>query len=380
MIPLRIVADRHIWHVEDAFSCLKGYNVALKVVEADDITTGSLRHADVLLTRSSTQVNAALLASTPVRFVATATVGDDHIDLRYLKESGIAFASAAGSSTGSVIEYMMTALLKLQTMNHLSLNEHTLGIIGAGRIGSQLAALCQSLGIKTLSSDAPRKNHESDTCLISLELMLQQADVLTIHTPLVRSGKHHTHYLINADVLAKFRGFGIINTARGACVDNHALLDWLNKNQQNWAVLDCWQREPNPDQALLQHPRVVIGTPHIAGHSLDGKANNTQYIYNALCAFLRCPASWNRQDVLPPARPPLVLPKFSNMWDTLSHMAENDYPIMDDHQSICHKADARSLHAFRHYRRHYPVRRAWHTCRWLTDDKHTQLLINKLQQ
>ncbi len=379
MKSLRIVADRHIWHVDDAFSHLPDYRITLDVMEADEIQASTVRDADVLLVRSSTRVNASLLAGSAVRFVATATVGDDHIDLPYLQQQGIVFASAAGSSTGSVIEYMMTALLQLHTMGHLSLIKHQLGVIGAGRIGSRLVEVCQGLGVGVLQNDPPRAIKElNNPLLMSLDSLLEQADVLTLHTPLIRSGKHNTHHLINTNTLSKFRGFGIINAARGACVDNDALLNWLNQDQQHWAVLDCWEREPSPDKALLQHPNIVIGTPHIAGHSLDGKANNTQYIYLALCDFLQCLPQWHMSDDLPNARVALPLPTFSNIWDVLHHATNHDYPIMNDHQSICQQTNALPANVFQYYRRHYPIRRAWSFCDWLGNDKRVKALFKTL--
>lgn len=379
MKPLRIVADRHIWHVDDAFSHLPDYRVSLDVMEADEIQASTVRDADVLLVRSSTRVNASLLAGSAVRFVATATVGDDHIDLPYLQQQGIVFASAAGSSTGSVIEYMMTALLQLHAMKHLSLVKHSLGVIGVGRIGSRLVEVCQGLAIKVLLNDPPRAIHKhGNTPWKTLDELLAQADVLTLHTPLIRHGKDSTHHLINADALAKFRGFGIINAARGACIDNHALLDWLNQDQQHWAVLDCWEREPTPDQALLQHPKVVIGTPHIAGHSLDGKANNTRYVYIALCKFLDCTPLWQMSDALPEARASRAAPAFADPWAVLQYISNDDYPIMNDHQVICQHQSMVAADAFQYYRRHYPIRRDWSFCHWSLADQKNKALLQTL--
>lgn len=371
-MTLHIVADRHIWHVEEAFSCFPNHKVKLEILEAHEIQATRLRHADVLLVRSSTRVNEQLLGNSSVRFVATATVGDDHIDGHYLKQRGIAFASAAGSSTGSVIEYMMTVLLQLQAMKYVSLPHHTLGIIGAGRIGSRLLNVCQSLGMDVIANDPPRAAREQTACLLPLDTVLQRADILSLHTPLVLGGKTPTYHLIDADVLANFRGVGIINAARGTCINNDALLNWLNQNKQHWAVLDCWEHEPTPNYALLQHPRLVIATPHIAGHSLDGKAANTQYIHNALCHFLHCTPTWAMHDALPTPRSPLVLKSFVNPWDSLCYIAQHDYPLMRDHQSMRMWKKDELEKSFRHYRRYYPIRRAWSACSWVINQQKVQ--------
>jgi len=371
--PLHIVADSHIWHAEQAFSQFSGYDVTLKTLEASDIQAAVLRTADILLTRSSTQVNSDLLADSTVRFVATATIGDDHIDLPYLEQRGITFASAAGSSTGSVIEYMIASLLQLHHMQRIGLDHCTIGIIGAGRIGGRLDTMCRDLGITALCNDPPRAAQEPLAALHDLDYLLEQADVLTVHTPLIPSGDHPTTHLINADVLARFKGHGIINAARGTCVDNKALLNWLNHDSRNWAVLDCWEHEPAILPDLLAHPGLLIATPHIAGHSLDGKAANTQYVYHALCAFLASPPLWQMESELPAPRLPLPLPLCSDddSWSALQRMVNVDYPLMEDHRQtqswLSHRE--RLAQAFRHYRRHYPVRRAWAHCPWSIDDK-----------
>jgi erythronate-4-phosphate dehydrogenase len=379
--PLHIVADRHIWHAEQAFAHFSGYDVTLQTLEASDIQASSVRSADILLTRSFTQVNSDLLADSTVRFVATATIGEDHIDLPYLKQRGIGFASAAGSSTGSVIEYMLASLLQLQHMKRISLDDCTLGIIGAGRIGGLLDVICRDLGISTLCNDPPRAALEPNAALHHLAYVLEHADILTVHTPLVLTGSHPTKHLINADVLARFRGHGVINAGRGACVDNYALLDWLNDDAQHWAILDCWEREPAIDQALLAHPNVLIATPHIAGHSLDGKAANTQYVYHALCEFLASPPLWQMEGELPAPRPTQHLELNSDdAWAALQQMVSVDYPIMEDHQQMkswLSQSDTLPQ-AFRHYRRHYPVRRAWAYCPWLITDEKLKKLSTKL--
>jgi len=369
--PLHIVADRHIWHAEQAFSQFSGYDVTLETLEACDIQPPVLRTADILLTRSSTQVNSGLLADTAVRFVATATIGDDHIDLPYLERRGIAFASAAGSSTGSVIEYMIASLLQLHHMQRIVLDHCTVGIIGAGRIGGRLDTICRNLGITTLCNDPPRAARELLATLHDLDHILDHADVLTVHTPLISSGNHPTTHLINTDVLARFKGHGIINAARGTCVDNNALLDWLNHDSRNWAVLDCWEHEPAIIADLLAHPGLLIATPHIAGHSLDGKAANTQYVYHALCAFLASPPLWQMEKELPAPRLTLPLYPDDDSWAALHHMVNVDYPLMEDHRQTQSWLQQREqiAQAFRHYRRHYPVRRAWSHCPWLIDDK-----------
>jgi len=359
---LHIVADAHIWGVESAFSSLPGYNVNLRVLEHRDIRREALKDADVLLTRSSTSVNAGLLEGTPVRFVATATIGDDHLDKAWLASRGIGFANAAGSSTGSVIEYMITDLLDLHARGLIPIPYTTIGIIGAGRIGGRLVEIARSLGMKVLINDPPKQRTEGDTGFSSLDTLLEQAGVLTLHTPLNRAGEDRTVHLLNEKRLARFRGRGVINAGRGGCADNAALAEWLNGDTSRFAVLDCWENEPNIFRALLAHPQVIIATPHIAGHSLDGKAANTQYVYNALCQWLGVSPVWDMQEHLPPPASPIDISCMDDPWHDLHAAATALYPISHDDAAMRSWTDlpqAELAAAFIRYRRHYPVRRAW---------------------
>ncbi|MDQ6960186.1 MAG: 4-phosphoerythronate dehydrogenase [Mariprofundaceae bacterium] len=359
---LRIVADAHIWGVESAFSSLSNIDVDLHILEYGDICRAALKDADVLVTRSSTQVNAGLLAGTPVRFAATATIGDDHFDKIWLTDHGIAFANAAGSSTGSVIEYMIAALLALHARGLIDIPGTTIGIIGAGRIGGALTKVCQAMGMRTLVNDPPRARTEGHAGFFMQDDLLRQADVLTLHTPLIREGEDCTVHLLDAERLSRFKGKGIINAGRGACVDNSALADWLDDDSARFAVLDCWENEPVPLPRLLAHPQLAISTPHIAGHSLDGKAANTQYAYHALCRWLRIKPEWNMQDYLPAPDKPIEVSCTGSLWHDLFAAAIRLYPVDADHEAMRawrNLSVSELANAFTRYRRHYPARRAW---------------------
>lgn len=360
--PLNIVADAHIWQAEAAFSWLPGFDVRLRLLEHGDINRAVLADADILLTRSSTRVGADLLEGTPVRFAATATIGDDHYDKAWLDTNGIRYANAAGSSTGSVVEYMLTALLELQARQLISIPETTIGIIGAGRIGGRLAGICRDIGMRVLINDPPRQRREGDSGFSFLSELLERADILSLHTPLIRDGIDSTRHLLAAAQLAAFKGCGIINAGRGGCLDNAALLPWLNGNSGHFAALDCWENEPTPMPELIGHAGVVIATPHIAGHSIDGKAANTQFAYNALCAFLGVTPQWDMYRHLPEPASPIAIDAGSDPWHDLQTAASTLYPIATDHaamKSWSGMEGQQLAEAFTAYRRHYPVRRAW---------------------
>lgn len=358
---LKIIADAHIWGAESAFSSIPGFDVELELLEQRDICREALIDADILLTRSSTRVNAALLDGTSVRFTATATIGDDHFDKAWLDARGIGWANAAGSSTGSVIEYMLAALLELHRRQLLSIPDTTLGIIGVGRIGGALAGVCEAMGINLLLNDPPRQR-AGETGFSPIDDLLQQADVVTLHTPLIRGGRDRSEHLVDATFLECFQGRGIINAARGGCIDNSALMNWLGRDGRRWAVLDCWEGEPAISRELLNHSQVAIATPHIAGHSLDGKAANTQYAYDALCHYLDVEPVWRMEAELPVVTDEFDLPCSDDPWSGLHALVAKLYPIMRDDAEMRSwgALEERGLAAaFSTFRRHYPVRRSW---------------------
>jgi erythronate-4-phosphate dehydrogenase len=363
---LRIVADAHIWGVRDAFRHFAGFTTELTVVEHAAITRELLAQADVLVTRSSTRVDADLLAGTPVRFVGTATVGDDHVDKGWLSGHGIAFASAAGSSTGSVVEYWIASLLALHDRGLVHLPDLRLGVVGVGRIGGCIAAVAEKLGLTVLYNDPPRARHHAhngDVSFQPLDRLLAECDVLTLHTPLTTEAPDATRHLLDARTLDAFQGRGIINTARGGVIDNDALGLWLDGDATRFAILDCWEHEPGISRRLLAHPGMAIATPHIAGHSLDGKAANTLFVHQALCDFLGCEPAWDMAAALPDPKPDRYdIRCTGDPWQDLHQAVSALYAIARDDaalKSALALDDASLAAAFREQRRHYAVRRAW---------------------
>jgi len=359
---LNIVADANIWGVEQALANLPGYAINLNIIEDRLIDRAAIMDADILLTRSFTKVNESLLSGTNVRFAATATIGDDHYDKAWLEAQGIRWAGAAGSSTGSVVEYMITLLLELHHQQQLCIPETTIGLIGVGRIGSQLADVCRKLGMRVLCNDPPRARNEGDAGFDSLTSLLEQADLISIHTPLIPDGIDCTHHLLGREQLGAFNGRGIVNAARGVCIDNDALLQWLEEKPEHFAALDCWEHEPRPLPQLVQHPSLLIATPHIAGHSLDGKAANTLYAYRALCDYLHIEPTWHPDQSLPPSPQAISIDATDDPWLNLYRAVKQLYPI--EPESLAMKAWAgqnadEQARAFVNFRRHYPVRRAW---------------------
>lgn len=289
---MNIIADEQIPLVAEAFASLG----SVTQVAPRLLTPALLAQAEVLLVRSVTAVNAALLAGSPVRFVGTATIGTDHLDTDYLQQQGIHYASAPGCNAEAVAEYVLSALCVLAARQNFELPARTVGIVGYGNTGRALAAKLAVLGVKVLRNDPPlAQRHPEDAGFTDLDTLLQTADIISLHVPLTRQGPHPTYHLFDARRLAAMRpGSMLINTSRGAVVDNPALLASLKSQHLRGAILDVWEGEPRPDPALLA--AVTLGTPHIAGYSQLGKLRATAQLYQALCAFLEQPPQWR----LPP--------------------------------------------------------------------------------
>ncbi len=275
---LQIVADENIPLVEEVFSPLG----AVRRVNGRALSRQQLAQADILLVRSVTQVNQALLEGTPVRFVATATIGTDHLDTDYLDAAGIAWANAPGSNASSVVEYVISALCRLNGALEQLLEGASVGIIGMGNVGSRLYQRLTALGIRCRGYD-PLIPQDRYPVLSSLQAVLA-SDVLCLHTPWTCSGPHPSHHLLNSKRLKQLNPAAVlINAGRGPAIDNQALLDFL-PTWQGRTVLDVWEAEPTISMPLMA--QVDIATPHIAGYSYDGKVAGTAMIYAACCAFL----------------------------------------------------------------------------------------------
>ena len=287
---MRIVADENIPYAQEAFSRLG--NVTL----THGRQLPSLEKTDALIVRSITKVNESLLKNSSVRFVGTATIGTDHIDLQYLKERGIGFASAPGSNSNSVSEYVIAALLVYARDNGMTLEGKSIGVIGVGNVGSKVVKKCEALGMTVLKNDPPLSEQTHDPSFLPQKEVIK-ADFFTLHVPLTRIGTYPTFHMVNRDFVHSMNGV-LINSSRGSVLDEAALKEGLNTTVRD-AILDVWENEPTIDKTLAN---LVSGTPHIAGYSFDGKVNGTQMMYDAVCRFFGIPHDWNAADVLPPGK------------------------------------------------------------------------------
>ena len=248
-----------------------------------------VRDADALIIRTRTRCSGELLDSSSVKLIATATIGFDHIDLDYCRDKGIEVVTAAGCNAAGVLQWVSAALAMLAKRDCWQPQQRTLGIVGVGNVGKLVEKYARAWGFNVLRCDPPRKEREGGDFL-PIEDVAREADILTLHTPLDAT----THHLVDTQLLSIMRPEAtIINASRGGVVDNMAVV-----NSSHRYAFDVWESEPHIDPKTLQ--QAMLATPHIAGYSLQGKANATSMSINALARHFNLPLTeWRPTEVLP---------------------------------------------------------------------------------
>ncbi len=369
-----IVIDDAIPYAKAIFSHLG--NVITLPGKSIDAT--SVKHADALIVRSRTQVNAELLEGSSIKFVGSTVVGLDHIDQAYLKSKNIEFYSAQGCNANSVAEFVISAMFDLAETKGFDLTDKTLGIIGVGHVGSLVYEKAKLLGIKCLLNDPPRERNEAlkktgvnqADEFVDLQTCLT-ADIITFHTPLTTNGEDATFDLLSAQRLSQIQPHQIIiNAARGGIINEAA---W-SKTQTLANVIDCWENEPFVSEALYK--TAYLATPHIAGHSLDAKVAGSQMVYQSLCEFWNIPQQFEWKKELPSAPPTISINENGSTQNTLNIIFKKTHDIHNDDSAI--RADAMSeIHnKYELYRRNFPIYREWsnHSLSKINDKKATKLL------
>lgn len=352
---MKIVADANIPFVTEIFSTLG----QVTTLPGRSLCAADVRDADVLLVRSVTPVNEALLSGSEVRFVGTATIGVDHIDGEYLAQQGIGFANAPASNAISAAEYVISALLISAEKHGFQLRDKTVAIVGVGNVGGRVLQRLQALGVRCYCYDPPRQQALGDREYVGWDTILS-ADIITAHVPLTRDGEYPTLRMFND---AFFQGLKpnswFINTARGAAVDEQALQQRLATGDPIHLILDVWQGEPSIDMSLLE--KVDLGTPHIAGYSFDGKVRGTEMIYQALCEYLGSEPQWSSELVLAPPTDSLIeLDTRLTQQQCLYRAVTRAYDVRQDDRALRHSMTMppheRSAY-FDLLRKEYPRRR-----------------------
>ena len=277
---MKVIVDHKIPYIKEAIGRIAGEVVYLPGAE---FTKEAVKDADALIVRTRTRCDRDLLEGSRVKFIATATIGYDHIDVAYCREAGIAWTNCPGCNAGSVEQYIHSVLRLLQQQKGLVLANATLGIVGVGHVGSRVARMAERLGMKVLLNDPPRAD-KGEQGFVSLQTIAGECDVITFHTPLNREGDYRTFHLADEKFFESLKRCPyIINSSRGEVVDTDALLAALSAGKVRDAVIDTWENEPFINRELLE--AAFLATPHIAGYSADGKANATRMSLEALCQF-----------------------------------------------------------------------------------------------
>ena len=319
-----------------------------------EISRDMVKDADALVVRTRTRCDADLLEGSKVRFIATATIGYDHIDTKWCRLQGIRWTNAPGCNSWSVQQYTGSLLVTMSRSLGFAFRDKTIGVVGAGNVGSKVARMAALLGFRVLLCDPPRARREGWGQFVTLDEIIGRSDIITLHVPLIHDGEDATFHMFDGDVLGRMNKDQIlINTSRGEVVDGAALKNALAQNRIKAASLDVWENEPQIDTELLS--LLFTGTPHIAGYSVDGKATGTTMSVQALGRFFDLPCrDWEVTEV-PPSLQPL---EFS-----IDTAGKTPQEVLAD--AILHtysiKADDAALRAsvatFEKQRSDYPVRR-----------------------
>ena len=369
---MNILVDENMPYAEQLFSQLG--NVILK--SGRDLEASDLVDIDALMIRSVTRVNADLIAqANQLKFVGSATAGIDHVDQNLLQQRGIYFTGAPGCNKVGVAEYVISSMLVLAQEQGFSIFDKTVGIIGAGEVGSYLQHCLEGIGIKVLLNDPLKQACGDKREFTSLEALIRKADIITVHTPITIDGEHSTYHLFDHTRLSNLRSDQIlINAARGAIVDNLALKQRLLKNDGFTAVLDVFEYEPQVDLDLV--PLLAFATPHIAGYGLEGKARGTTMIFNHFCRFLNRDLSVDAAELLPIAPIPSLNLNSNCNEATLHNITQLVYDVRKDDALFRRKIHIQG--AFDKMRKYYWDRREYSSIKISGSDYHHLTMLEKL--
>lgn len=334
-----------------------------------------VKDAEAIITRTRTTCNEKLLSGSKVKFIATATIGYDHIDTAWCEQSGISWTNAPGCNSKSVEQYIASALMALAEKKNFTLKEKTIGIVGVGNVGAKVARLCEIFGMKVLLNDPPRARTEGGKRFVELEHILENADIISLHVPLNLEGIDKTYHLADDTFFARAKKNPVvINSCRGEVTDTAALKSALKSGRISGAVIDCWENEPNLDRELLD--LADLATPHIAGYSKDGKANGTSMSVRAVSRFFKLGIdNWKCSGVERPASTEVFIDGTGkSTQQVLAEAIFATYDIREDDKRL-----RTSVETFELQRGDYPVRREFPTFELICKINNIKT-INKLKQ
>ncbi|MCQ2149627.1 MAG: 4-phosphoerythronate dehydrogenase [Bacteroidales bacterium] len=271
---MKIVIDKVIPFVEGVLEPF----AEVVYLDTGDIVREAVADADALIIRTRTRCDASLLEGSRVAVIATASIGTHHIDFEYCSAHGIHVCNASGCNSGAVMNYVFSALYGTASRHSINLSGYTMGIIGAGNVGSRVEQMALYLGFKVLKYDSLRAESEGPDGFWPLEELLLQSNIVTMHVPI----NDTTRRMADSEFFARMRpGAFFINTAGGDLVDEEALVDAIPKLGP--VIIDTWSNEPNVNKELLS--KVDIATPHIANYSYQGKQISASTVIRAIARY-----------------------------------------------------------------------------------------------
>jgi len=346
---MKIIIDDKIPYIRGAFEVV----AEIVYLPGSKTTPEIVKNADAIVTRTRTFCNEKLLAGSSVKFIATATIGYDHIDTDYCDAAGIKWTNAPGCNSKSVEQYIASTLMVLAETKKINLKDLCIGVVGVGNVGSKVARICDLLGMKVLLNDPPRERAEGSAAFVSIKQVMEEADIITLHVPLNLKGEDATFHLGSGEFFSGLtRKPILINSCRGEVVETNAVKAALRKGQISGFVCDCWENEPDIDLELLA--MTEIATPHIAGYSKDGKATGTQMSVHAISQFFHLGLeNWQPSGVELPANPVFELDGTGlSEQEIVSKAILATYDIRNDDKDF-----RKDPSEFEQLRGDYPVRR-----------------------
>ncbi len=350
---MKIIIDNKIPYIKGALEPF----AEVVYLPGNQTTADAVKDADALITRTRTKCNKEILEGSSVRFIATATIGFDHIDTEFCKEAGIEWTNAPGCNAESVNQYIASALLSWAMKYRIDLKDKTIGIVGVGNVGSRVAKTCKILGMNVLLNDPPRERKEGAENFVSLKTIQKEADIITFHVPLNLDGEDATYHLVNDSFIQELNKKPLlINSCRGEVFDTQAINNAIDKKEISGAIIDCWENEPKIDLELLN--KVDFGTPHIAGYSKDGKANGTKMSVQAVSRFFNLGIdNWEPNEIELPENTIIEIDGVQRReYSILAEAILSTYDINNDFDAL-----RSSPELFEKLRGDYPVRREFDT-------------------
>lgn len=364
---MKILADAHIPYLRGVVEQFG----EVEYLPGNLFSKESVKDKDALIVRTVTHFGEEILSGSSVKLICSATIGYDHIDTNFCDENNIGWKTAPGCNANSVEQYVTASLLYLADKYNFDLKDKTIGIVGVGNVGMKVELACKKLGMNVLLNDPPREIKEGSEKFVDLETIKRESDIITFHTPLVKSGDYKTFHLADEAFFSEvLRKPFIINAARGGVTCNKSIKKAIADNKISGIVLDCWENEPEIDRELLE--LVDIATPHIAGYSADGKWTATRMSIENLIGFFNLKTKPKFLEIPHPINPVIDLEAVSEA-DQLSHAVWHSYNPIDESNLL-------KLHPDKFYwfRSNYPLRREYNAYTVINEFESNSKLLESL--